>query len=175
MTEYKAVNINQQNTFVKKSDKGYGLSYFAKRDFKKGQIVMCGYGMIIDHQTPHFSVQISINRYYLPKKNTGRYWNHSCNPNTFVKTRSDGFPNLISARKIIKGEEITFAYYMTELLWSKQADENIAKCHCGSKQCRGKIFSFSQLSKNEQDELAKTNRISKYLKEYWRQRKSIKL
>ncbi len=163
MTKKEVENLNQQNTYSKKSERGYGQAYFAKRDFKQGEVVMCGYGKIIDHQTPHLSVQIDFGRFYLPIKTTGRYWNHSCDPNTFVRTRSDGFPNLIAARKIKKGEEITFAYYMTEFSWSKAADESKIKCRCGSKKCRGKILSFSQLSRSEQNRLAKTNKISDYL------------
>lgn len=172
MTENEVANFNQQNTLSKKSKNGYGQAYFAKRDFSKDEVVMCGYGKIIEHQTPHLSVQIDFNHHYLPKKTNGRYWNHSCDPNTFVKTRSDGFPNLIAARKIRKGDEITFGYYMTEFRWSKHADESKIKCHCSSNKCRGKILSFSQLSERERNNLAKTNRISNYLKTYCRQRKN---
>jgi len=133
---------------------------------------MCGFGKRIDHQTPHLSVQIGFKRHYLPTSLTGRYWNHSCEPNTFVRTRKDGFPNLIAERAIKEGEEVTFGYYMTEFSWSNQADEKILKCHCGSKKCRGKILSFSQLDKQEQNNLAKMDKISDYLKEFCRQRKT---
>lgn len=172
MTENEVTKINQQNTFSKKSKNGYGQTYFANRDFKKSEVVMCGYGKIIDHQTSHFSVQLGFNRHYLPRKTTGRYWNHSCEPNTFIRTRKDGFPNLIAARAIRKDEEITFGYYMTEFSWSSHADEKIIKCRCGSRKCRGKILSFSQLDKQEQNNLARMNRISNYLKEFCRQRKT---
>jgi hypothetical protein len=58
------------------------------------------------------------------------------------------------------GEEITFAYWMTEFKWAKNAAENLLSCKCGSKECNGKIRSFSQLSKKEK------NKVTKYISRY---------
>ncbi|MBI2482320.1 MAG: SET domain-containing protein-lysine N-methyltransferase [Candidatus Vogelbacteria bacterium] len=161
--EKKIELFNQKNVTSRRSEKGYGFSYFAKKDFKPGDVVMMGIGKTIDHQTYHISVQIDVKKHYIPKKWTGKYWNHSCDPNTYVKTRSDGFPNLIANKKINKGDEITYSYWMSELFWIKQADESHVKCRCGSKKCKHKILSFSQLSEIDKKNVRNSHKCSRYL------------
>ena len=141
----KLISFNRLNICIGMSSKGYGHSYFARKDFAAGEMIMKGFGKIIDHQTRHFSVQISPTKHFLPGKWTGSYWNHSCQPSCYIKTRSDGFPNLMALKKISKGDEVTYAYYMTEQEWSKNAEENRIKCKCKSNKCNGQILSFSQL------------------------------
>mgnify|MGYP001582859880 CR=1 FL=1 len=92
--------FNRENVNAGLSSKGYGHTYFVKKDFKPGEEVMRGFGKIIDHQTSHISVQVGTKKHYKPEKWTGRYWNHSCDPNTYIKTRSDGFPSLVALKKI---------------------------------------------------------------------------
>src|SRR3989344_7599028 len=99
------IDFNQKNVFTGKSPRNYGHTYFAKRDFRPGETVMMSFGKILDHQTNHLSVQIGFDKHFLPTKWTCRYWNHSCNPNCFVRTRKDGFPNLVALKKIERGEE----------------------------------------------------------------------
>lgn len=163
MTENQVVEFNEKNVYIGLSKKPYGKTYFANRDFKKGDVVMFGFGKIIDHQTSHISVQIGVNKHYLPKSWTGKYWNHSCDSNTYMNTRKDGFPELIALKPIKRGEEITYSYWMSEFEWIKSADENKVKCQCGEKKCRGKIFSFSHLSKIDQQKLLDSRLCSKYL------------
>ena len=163
MTKKEVINFNMKNVCVGISSNNYGRTYFAKKDFNVGEEIMRGWGKVIDHQTPHISVQIEVKKHYLPKKWTGRYWNHSCGPNAYIKTRSDGFPSLFALKKIKKGEEITYNYSMTEYAWIKNADENRVKCACGQKNCKNKIYSFSQLTRKKQDSLRKNRLCSKYL------------
>ena len=163
MKEKQITEFNKKNVYIGVSKKSYGITYFTNRNFRKGEIVMVGFGKIIDHQTSHISVQIGINKHYLPKSWTGRYWNHSCNPNTYIKTRADGFPNLIALKSIKYGEEITYSYWMSELEWTKYAEEIKIKCKCKSKNCRGKILSFSQLSNTDQKKVIDKKNCSKYL------------
>lgn len=163
MTEKEVTTFNKKNVYVGSSGKSYGRTYFARRDFKGGEIVMAGFGKVINHQTPHYSVQIREKKHYLPKSWTGRYWNHSCDPNTHMKTREDGFPNLVAMRSIKKGDEINYSYWMSELSWIKNADELKIKCKCKSKNCLGKIFSFSQLSSKKQRSIINKKRCAKYL------------
>ena len=155
--------FNKNNVSYGLSSKGYGHTYFAQRAFKPSEVVMMGFGRIIDHQTSHKSVQIDYSKHYLPDKWTGAYWDHSCSPNTYIHTRVDGFPNLIALKNIKKGEEITYAYWMTEYEWSKGAKENTIRCKCGEKDCRGKILSFTQLSNSEKTKLLNKQLCSKYL------------
>jgi|SRR3989344_4215430 len=163
MTGNQVKEFNKKNTYIGVSKKSYGRTYFAIRDFKKGEVVMVGFGKIIDHQTPHISVQIGINKHYLPNIWTGRFWNHACESNTYMKTKADGFPSLVALKAIKQGEEITYSYWMSELRWTKYADESKIRCKCGSKNCKGKILSFSQLSKIEQGKIIHKKICAKYL------------
>jgi hypothetical protein len=163
MKESTAISFNQKNVYCAKSQNGYGMAYFTKHNFNAGDIIMHGFGKIINHQTKHNSVQIGPNKYFLPTKWTGRYWNHSCCPNCFVNTRTDGFPDMVALRNIKKGEEITYSYFMTEYEWSPVAVEKKIPCLCGTKKCCKKIMAFSQLSEKQKNNLKKRNLISSYL------------
>lgn len=163
VTKNKVSEFNRKNVYIGLSKRGYGYTYFAKKNFKPGDKIMEGFGQIINHQTPHFSVQIGIKKHYLPWKWTGKYWNHSCDPNAYVKTLKKGFPALFALAKIDKGQEINYAYWMTENGWTKKANENTIKCECGSKNCGGEILSFSQLPKKKQLLFKQKGIISKYL------------
>lgn len=157
------IAFNKKNVDIGLSKNGYGYSYFAKKLFKPGDKLMMSFGKIVDHQTAHISVQIGYHKHYLPSRWNGRYWNHSCLPNTYIKTQSSGFPALIALKKINPGDEITFHYSMTEFLWAKKADENYLKCLCDQKKCSGKILSFTQLSPREQVVMQKKGICSEYL------------
>jgi SET domain-containing protein len=63
-----------------------------------------------------------------------RYINHSCDPNTYVKT-VDGIRVVIALRPIAAGQEITYDYCINgdgDTLWV---------CHCGASRCRHVIHS----------------------------------
>lgn len=164
MEEAEIIVFNKNNVECGKSSKGYGHTHFAKRAFRRGEVVVHGWGSkVIDHQTNRFSIQIGHKRHFLPKKWTGRYWNHFCEPNCFVRTRADGFPDLVAARSIRVGEEITYGYFMTEHSWTSCANEKNVECLCGTKKCRKKILSFSQLDTASRKKLIKKGHVSSYL------------
>ena len=166
LTELNITSFNQRNVYYGKSPKRYGNAHFARRDIQKGEIVMRGFGELVKRQTAHFSIQIGFDKHFLPTKWTGKYWNHSCEPNTYINTRSDGFPDLIAMVNLVKGEEITYGYYMTEYEWAKNAVERIIRCQCGTASCTGQIRSFSQLSDKEKLMLQQQRYLSKYLQNY---------
>jgi hypothetical protein len=58
-----------------------------------------------------------------------RYINHSCDPNSHVKTVS-GIRKVFAMRDLQKGEEIVGDYSINGY------NEGTFKCHCGSKDCR---------------------------------------
>ena len=163
VTVKSAIQFNKNNIYLGKSDNGYGNTCFANKNYIVGELVMMGMGKIIPHQTSKISVQISKKKHFRPTMWTGQYWNNSCNPNVCANTRADGFPNLIALRKINQGEELTYSYAMTEYEWGKEAEENSLSCKCNDKKCKGKILSFSQLTKLEQERLIKGNMCSNYL------------
>lgn len=158
--------FNQSNVYNKLSPLGYGRAHFARRRIFKNEIVVFGFGKLLDHQTDHCSIQFGFNTHILPKKNTGKYWNHSCDPTCKVRTANNGFPCLVAIRDIEADEEITFSYFMTEFEFGKTTDEHKIECGCGKDNCKGKIFSFSMLSKEEQLYYRENNMISAYLEEW---------
>ncbi len=163
MNKSKIIEFNKKNVFVAESKNGYGRGYFASRNIKKGETIFHGFGRVIDHQTEFLSVQIGEKKHFVPSYWTGKFWNHSCNPNTYIKTRNDSFPNWIALRNIKKGEEVNYEYFHTEYSWTKQAILHLISCKCDQKKCRGKIYSFSDLTPSEQKKVLKSGHISKYL------------
>lgn len=118
---------------TKKSDiQGKGV--FANQNFKKGEVVLD-----ID-DTYEIEDQSKLSKAeqewcdYLGDKTVvmqepERYINHSCDPNSYVKTIK-GIRKVIAMRDIDKGEEITYDYVINGYY------DSAIKCHCGSKNCR---------------------------------------
>jgi len=77
-----------------------------------------------------YTIQVSPNIHISPNKDSGKYINHSCFPNTKVNEERQ----FIALSDIKKGEEITFDYNSTEDELAEQF-----YCNCGHKNCRGKI------------------------------------
>ena len=163
MNQSKIIEFNKKSVFVAKSKNGCGRGYFANRDFKKGEIIFHGFGRVIDHQTEFLSVQIGEKKHFVPSYWTGKFWNHSCNPNAHIKTRSDGFPDWIALRYIKRGEEVNYEYLHTEYSWTKEAIPHLMLCKCNEKKCRGKIYSFSDLTLSEQKKVLNMGHSAKYL------------
>ncbi len=157
------IQFNKLNLTCGRSKHGYGMTHFAAKDFKPGEVVFKAFGEIITHQTGHISIQIGLEHHCIPKKWTGKYLNHSCKPTCYVVTRDDGFPNLVANRFIAAGEEITYSYFMTEYLWTHDAAERTIWCRCGTKKKPHHIPSFSLLSHKEK--LANKKYLSRYLQD----------
>ena len=126
--------MKTDEVIVKKSKiEGYGV--FAKRDFKKGEVVM----------TWDLSNKISKEEYqklpeskkihtiqhedgYVINKSPEKYVNHSCNANVHEENGKD-----VATKNIKKGEEITFDY------GKAKPNEPYFECSCGSKNCKKRI------------------------------------
>ena len=67
--------------------------------------------------------------------------NHSCQPNCETD-EIDGRVYIIAIRNIKAGEELTYDY------WLYDGDDE-APCHCGSKRCRGSMYSPGELKKKK--------------------------
>jgi SET domain-containing protein len=65
--------------------------------------------------------------------------NHSCSPNCETD-EVDGRVYIFAMRDIRAGEEITYDY------WLYDGDDD-APCHCGSRKCRGSMYSPAELRK----------------------------
>jgi len=123
--------MKTDEVIIKKS-KIHGLGVFAKRDFRKGEVVLhWDISHIITKEemkkmTEKEKRYVSFlnNRYVVMQKPENRI-NHSCEANTNAKDFCD-----ITIVDIKKGEEIT-ADYSKDL-----APGEKLICHCGSNNCR---------------------------------------
>jgi len=76
--------------------------------------------------------------------------NHSCDPNCETD-EEDGRVYIASIRDIAAGEELTYDYCLYD-------GEDDAPCHCGSKTCRGSMYSPEELAKKRRAETRKKKR-----------------
>ena len=67
--------------------------------------------------------------------------NHSCDPNCETD-EEDGHVFISSIRKISAGEEITYDYRLYD-------GDDDAPCTCGSRKCRGSMYSRQELRKQQ--------------------------
>ncbi len=128
----------------KKSSNGMGT--FAKKNIKKGMLLMIFGGYVLSHKEEKglpkkisdLGIQIengfTIGPISASQNLFGNFVNHSCEPNAGIR----GQISLYSMRNIKKGEEICFDYG-TVLFGSKNKPTYEMKCHCHSKTCRNVI------------------------------------
>jgi uncharacterized protein len=91
------------------------------------------------------------------------YVNHSCNPNCETEEDEHGKIWISSMRKIAAGEELTYDY----LLYEGDGD---APCSCGSKECRGSMYSPKELARRKR---AKSRKSTKVAKKHRKARKKL--
>jgi hypothetical protein len=77
----------------------------------------------------------------------GAYLNHSCDPNCEVD-EIKGRVWLFALRDIAAGEELVWDYNLYD-------DEEPAPCHCGSRKCRGTMYSREWMAKMRRKEARK--------------------
>ncbi len=82
----------------------------------------------------------------------GAYLNHSCDPNCEVD-EIKGRVWLFAIRDIAAGEELVWDYNLYD-------DEDPAPCHCGSRKCRGTMYSREWMAKMRRREARKKNQKS---------------
>lgn len=124
-----------------RSSRIQGLGVFAARLFPKGAVVqVIDDSRIVDDLHPLGSADDARHCDYLEAGKVvlmqppERHINHSCDPNTYVKT-VDSRRRVIALRDIPAGEEITYDYCINgggDTVWS---------CHCGAARCRREIHS----------------------------------
>ena len=88
---------------------------------------------------------------YLDLDELSRTFNHSCNPNAFIKGKNE----LVALKDIRKGDEITYDYSTTmddneEKIKEAGGELWVGRCKCGSNNCRKIIHQFKTLSKEAQ-------------------------
>jgi hypothetical protein len=139
-----------KNAVVKKS-RISGKGVFSNRSFRKGEVILeMDDSHVVPDPTRLTKEQHELELDYLAygkiviMQAPERYINHSCDPNSYVKTVS-GIRKVVAMRDIQKGEEIVGDYSINGY------NEGTFKCRCGSENCRG-IYqgNFFKLPKNLQ-------------------------
>lgn len=124
------------------SDCEFGKGLFAGRDFQKGEWLFRLSGPVIGSaaasakgETEGNVLQVSPTN-YIDLEPPGVFINHSCNPNTGIRSHVEVF----ALQSIRVAEELRFNYSttMSERRWTM-------RCHCGTPQCRGLITDFPEL------------------------------
>jgi hypothetical protein len=132
-----------------------GRGVFVKENIKKGKVIcnMKGKKYSINSLAKIYKnipdcSPLQIDDYeYLILDKPYIFFNHSCNPNSFVKGKN----TLVALRSIKKGEEVTFDYSTTtwddRKKWRKAGYYKFytLKCKCGNKNCRKVIGQFYDL------------------------------
>jgi hypothetical protein len=130
-----------------------GQGVFATRVFGKGEIVLTiDDSRIVDDASPlqngedrrhcDYIAGGTVVLMQLPE----RYINHSCDPNTYVRTVM-GVRRVFARGDIAPGEEITYDYSVNG------SGDTVWQCHCGAARCRHEIHSdFFHLSIEFQQE-----------------------
>lgn len=72
---------------------------------------------------------------------TAMFLNHCCNPNCETEQDEDGRVYIKAIRAIAAGEELTYEYNLHD------SDDDDADCYCGTKICRGTMFSDDELKR----------------------------
>lgn len=127
----------------------YGYSLFAKRNFKRDELVFIVSGKVISYHTD-YTIPIDHELMIEPRQpwSFSAYLNHSCDPNLGIRGRT----HLVALRKIKKGEEVRTNYaflgyeYGQEKTIDGKKKKNIdLRCNCGSANCRGFLGSYKYL------------------------------
>ena len=84
---------------------------------------------------------------------TAMFINHCCEPNCETEN-NDGRIWIVATRDIAAGEELTYEYNLHD------SDDEGADCYCGTKQCRGTMFSEDEVKRRARRERRKARKSS---------------
>jgi SET domain-containing protein len=124
------------NNVIVKSSPIQGKGVYSLKDFRKDEIILeiDDTHLVLDPKELTNEEYESHCDYFDDKvvlmQSPEVYINHSCNPNTYVKT-IDGIRNVLAMRDIKTGDEITYDYSING------DNDGTFNCECGSKNCRG--------------------------------------
>lgn len=154
------------NANIEVRDTGkYGKSLFAKRDFKKDEIVFVVFGKVVNYHTD-YTIPIDHNLMIeprTPKGNPVQYLCHSCNPNIGIHDRTI----FVAMRDILSGEEVLTHYGFLGYEFGCEMTENgkerkifDSTCHCGAESCFGRMRGYSEFTPDERE------RYREYISDY---------
>jgi SET domain-containing protein len=113
-----------------------GRGVFSNTDFQVGEVVLeIDDSHVVTDETLLTPEQHEFDLDYVGDKtilmqSPEKFINHSCDPNTYVKT-FHGVRTVLAMKPIKKDEEITYDYAING------DNDGTFECHCGSRCCRG--------------------------------------
>lgn len=114
------------------------LGVFACQALLAGETISEVTGTLVRKRTI-YTIQVSRTQHLAPDF-PGKYLNHSCSPNTFLRVE-EGRLYLVALKDIAPGEQVTFDYATTE-----RSIVGRAICRCGTPECRGRLLGFNKMS-----------------------------
>lgn len=143
--------LKRQSVYVSNSKVCKGKGLFAKREFKKGDVVYEFEGELIEGDLTNVSnpyvLQIDFNLYILPE-GEGRYLNHSCDPNCKLVLENNRLI-LVAIKDIKEDEELTYNYNTSEFDLGADSFE----CSCNANNCIKFIKGFKYLNKEQKEKI----------------------
>ena len=126
-----------------RGSKIHGRGVFAKRSFRKGDLLLdiddshpvLDRGKLTPEQEVFIDVFVTVDgkEKVTWMKSPEKFINHSCDPNTYVRTDTRSGVRGVWARKNIRrGEELTWDYALN--IWEEWIGP--VPCHCGAESCR---------------------------------------
>lgn len=164
------INVNCPEGFEIKDTHKYGRGVYAKRNFKKGELIWVLDGKevseidcdkmvadgLVNNDDP---LQISQDSYLLLDK-FSIIFNHSCDPNGALKGRS----TMIAIKDIKPGEEITYDYSALVPPYN-HTFTTMTNCLCGSIKCRHSLGNISTLPKETIEDYKKAGVLQDFILE----------
>lgn len=124
-----------KNVVVKRS-RISGKGVFSSKNFREGEVILeiddsyvVSDSSRLTKEQHEFELDYLADGKIVIMQAPERYMNHSCDPNSYVKT-VNGIRKVFAMRDIQKGEEIVGDYSING------HNEGTFKCRCGSKNCR---------------------------------------
>lgn len=155
----------QMSDFLLKDTGKYGVGVYANRSFTKNETVhqLTGEKLtlekIIDRVICRKANEDDIfqigKRTYYDLDDLSRSINHSCNPSTGVRGKSE----LFSLRDIKAGEQITYDYSTTVA-----PTDWLMICECGDKNCRKRMCDIRSIPREQLNWYAERGAIQDYMK-----------
>ena len=141
------MNIKLNNGYELRKTVGKGEGIFATKCFKVGETVMIGKIEKKLYKNHSHASQVGENEYVLHAGSITKV-NHSCHPDCGIHLNETGAHDFVAMRDIKVNEEITFDYAMRNY----GIDYFPIHCMCGSKECRGVITGWKDLSDKKKKE-----------------------
>ena len=150
-------------------DTSYGHGVFAEESIPVGTEIMSFTGEILPfdrflqsnftNDEDHI-IQVGPASFMAPSGGLDDFVNHCCEPNCWLRVRSETDVTLLALREINAGEELSFDYSLTSFRdpfpWSMP-------CSCGSGSCRKIISNFELQPTNWQQQMLSLGVVPQYI------------